>query len=149
MLTWQANDITDEDIDAIIARGEERTAKLDQMLRKVDRWSASSSSSRSHRRRQTENTLANFASDGGAAPTSLFVYEGEDYRAKQAHKSVLDNWIEPPKRERKANYDISAYYREALRIGPSKAKGRGTRPPKMPARSRFRFSLLGGFFLGF
>lgn len=45
---------------------------------------------------------------------------GEDYREKQ--KIVpIGNWIEPPKRERKANYAVDAYFREALRVSEPKA----------------------------
>jgi hypothetical protein len=94
--------------------------------------------------KKTENTLANFASDGGAVPTSVrrvtcrsgvrdlivcarvqvYEYEGMDYRDLQA-KATLDNWIEPPKRERKlGGYNESAYYRDALRVGPVKAKSK-------------------------
>lgn len=29
-------------------------------------------------------------------------------------------WIEPPKRERKANYAVDAYFREALRVSEPK-----------------------------
>lgn len=35
-------------------------------------------------------------------------------------------WIEPPKRERKANYAVDAYFREALRVSePKVPKVRG------------------------
>lgn len=30
-------------------------------------------------------------------------------------------WIEPPKRERKANYAVDQYFREALRVNEPKA----------------------------
>ena len=30
-------------------------------------------------------------------------------------------WIEPPKRERKANYAVDAYFKEALRVSEPKA----------------------------
>lgn len=33
----------------------------------------------------------------------------------------VSHWIEPPKRERKANYAVDAYFREALRITEPKA----------------------------
>lgn len=45
---------------------------------------------------------------------------GEDYREKQKILGV-GNWIEPPKRERKANYAVDAYFREALRVSEPKA----------------------------
>ena len=41
------------------------------------------------------------------------------YREKQ--KSIVGAWIEPPKRERKANYAVDAYFREALRVTEPKA----------------------------
>lgn len=45
---------------------------------------------------------------------------GEDYREKQ--KIIpIGSWIEPPKRERKANYAVDAYFREALRVSEPKA----------------------------
>lgn len=40
---------------------------------------------------------------------------------------VITNWIEPPKRERKANYAVDAYFREALRVSEPKAPKVGTR----------------------
>lgn len=33
----------------------------------------------------------------------------------------VGHWIEPPKRERKANYAVDAYFREALRTSEPKA----------------------------
>lgn len=32
----------------------------------------------------------------------------------------IGSWIEPPKRERKANYAVDAYFREALRTSEPK-----------------------------
>lgn len=66
-----------------------------------------------------ESSLRNFTVD---TPTeSVYQFEGEDYREK--HKTVVSigNWIEPPKRERKANYAVDAYFREALRVSEPKA----------------------------
>lgn len=34
---------------------------------------------------------------------------------------AFTEWIEPPKRERKANYAVDAYFREALRVSEPKA----------------------------
>ena len=50
---------------------------------------------------------------------SVYKFEGEDYREKQ--KGGMGLWIEPPKRERKANYAVDAYFREALRVSEPKA----------------------------
>lgn len=33
----------------------------------------------------------------------------------------IPRWIEPPKRERKANYAVDAYFREMLRVSEPKA----------------------------
>ena len=63
-----------------------------------------------------ESTLRSFSLD---TPDSVYKFEGEDYRDKQ--KGTLANWIEPPKRERKANYAVDAYFREALRVNEPKA----------------------------
>jgi len=41
------------------------------------------------------------------------------FREKQ--KTFVGHWIEPPKRERKANYAVDAYFREALRVSEPKA----------------------------
>ncbi len=51
-------------------------------------------------------------------------------------------WIEPPKRERKANYAVDAYFRDALRAGsnPSEPKApKAPRPPKQPLVQDFQF----------
>uniref|UniRef100_S4RSL5 SNF2 related chromatin remodeling ATPase 1 n=1 Tax=Petromyzon marinus TaxID=7757 RepID=S4RSL5_PETMA len=61
---------------------------------------------------------------------------GEDYKAKQ--KLNMTEWIEPPKRERKANYAVDAYFREALRVTEPKAP-KAPRPPKQPSIQDFQF----------
>lgn len=50
---------------------------------------------------------------------SIYSFEGENYKEKQ--KGTGLSWIEPPKRERKANYAVDAYFREALRVSEPKA----------------------------
>ncbi|MEQ2180935.1 hypothetical protein GOODEAATRI_006377 [Goodea atripinnis] len=117
------SEITDDDINAILERGE----------RKVN----------------PEVSLRNFTMD--TENTSVYTFEGEDYREKKKVEilpsnsvtsysrkcalftwlclffipQVITNWIEPPKRERKANYAVDAYFREALRVSEPKA-------PKVP-----------------
>ena len=49
---------------------------------------------------------------------------------------VITNWIEPPKRERKANYAVDAYFREALRVSEPKAPK--VAPPIARHRPRYR-----------
>ena len=64
-----------------------------------------------------ESTLRTFTLDN---PESVYKFEGEDYREKQKIPGI-GHWIEPPKRERKANYAVDAYFREALRVSEPKA----------------------------
>lgn len=64
-----------------------------------------------------EGTLRTFTMD---QTESVYQFEGEDYREKQKI-SGIGHWIEPPKRERKANYAVDAYFREALRVTEPKA----------------------------
>ncbi|XP_065159905.1 chromatin-remodeling complex ATPase chain Iswi isoform X2 [Atheta coriaria] len=110
------SELRDEDIDDILHRGEEKTAELSKKLEELG-----------------ESSLRNFTMD---APANLYQFEGEDYRDKQ--KSNLSNWIEPPKRERKANYAVDAYFREALRVSEPKAP-KAPRPPKQPIVQDFQF----------
>uniref|UniRef100_A0A4W4EL03 SWI/SNF related, matrix associated, actin dependent regulator of chromatin, subfamily a, member 5 n=1 Tax=Electrophorus electricus TaxID=8005 RepID=A0A4W4EL03_ELEEL len=92
------SEITDEDIDAILERGEKKTMEMKEKLSTLG-----------------ESSLRNFTMD---TENSVYNFEGEDYREK---KKVITNWIEPPKRERKANYAVDAYFREALRVSEPKA----------------------------
>lgn len=50
---------------------------------------------------------------------SAYNFEGQDYREKQ--KAIVGAWIEPPKRERRVNFNVDAYFREALRVSEPKA----------------------------
>ena len=55
-----------------------------------------------------ESNLRGFTLD--TPQESVFNFEGEDYREKNKSTNV-GYWIEPPKRERKANYAVDAYFR--------------------------------------
>ncbi|XP_063223834.1 chromatin-remodeling complex ATPase chain Iswi isoform X2 [Bacillus rossius redtenbacheri] len=113
------SEITDEDIDTILMKGEAKTEELKQRLENLG-----------------EASLQNFTLDTG--PTeSVYQFEGEDYREKQKVLGI-GNWIEPPKRERKANYAVDAYFREALRVSEPKAP-KAPRPPKQPIVQDFQF----------
>lgn len=59
---------------------------------------------------------------------SAYQFEGQDYREKQ--KAIVGAWIEPPKRERRVNFNVDAYFREALRVSEPKA------PKVSPSRLR-------------
>lgn len=115
------SDITDADIDEILEKGEEKTNEQKQKLDELG-----------------ESSLRNFTMDT-PNPTGTYVYqfEGEDFREK-AKMMALGNWIEPPKRERKANYAVDAYFREALRTSEPKAP-KAPRPPKQPIVQDFQF----------
>nr|XP_044996164.1 probable global transcription activator SNF2L1 isoform X3 [Jaculus jaculus] len=110
------SELTDEDITTILERGEKKTAEMNERLQKMG-----------------ESSLRNFRMD---LEQSLYKFEGEDYREKQ--KLGMVEWIEPPKRERKANYAVDAYFRDALRVSEPKIP-KAPRPPKQPNVQDFQF----------
>ena len=65
-----------------------------------------------------ESSLRALSLDITETEKSVYQFEGQNYREKQ---KIGMNWIEPPKRERKANYAVDAYFREALRVNEPKA----------------------------
>lgn len=96
--------ITSEDLDALLAKGEERTKSLSDKIK-----------------RDVGHTLANFSlSDVANADMSIFNFDGQDYsdaRKKGKRKSdagMAGTFINLPQRERKRNYDVDTYYREAM-----------------------------------
>ncbi|KAL5228433.1 hypothetical protein ABZP36_016698 [Zizania latifolia] len=110
--------ITDEDIDRIIAKGEETTAELDAKMKKF-----------------TEDAIK-FKMDDTA---ELYDFDDEKEENKLDFKKLVsDNWIEPPRRERKRNYSESEYFKQALRQG-APAKPREPRIPRMPHLHDFQF----------
>uniref|UniRef100_A0A914YR45 Uncharacterized protein n=1 Tax=Panagrolaimus superbus TaxID=310955 RepID=A0A914YR45_9BILA len=115
--------ITDEDIDSILKRGEERTKEMNEKLDKLG-----------------ESSLRNFTLDtNNADSASIYAWQGEDYKQKQK-ASVADYWIEPPKRERKANYHVDLYFREAMKGGPvDNSKSQKAPRPKLPTVYDFQF----------
>lgn len=123
-------DVTDKAIDDILAEGqrktEEQQARLatlgESQLRKFTIDSAN------------EGNAGDVNTEGGF---SVYQFEGEDYRKKQGDNFGI-KWIEPPKRERKANYAVDAYFREALRVNEPKAP-KAPRPPKQPSVQDFQF----------
>lgn len=46
-------------------------------------------------------------------------------------KTIGLNWIQPSKRERKGNYSIDGYYKDAMRAGPSRVD-KAPKAPKPP-----------------
>lgn len=101
--------VTDEDVDAILARGEEKTEQLNEKIK-----------------RDMSHNLSNFSLDS-ASVADKSVYEigefsGTVNRKKPSRKGEDLNFINLPQRQRKQNYDVSAYYREVLNT----AKGRSS-----------------------
>ncbi|KAG9459796.1 hypothetical protein H6P81_004304 [Aristolochia fimbriata] len=107
--------ITDEDIDRIIAKGEEATAELDAKMKKF-----------------TEDAIK-FKMDETAE-----LYDFDDEDKVDFKKIVTEHWNEPPKRERKRNYSESEYFKQAMRQG-GPAKPREPRIPRMPLLHDFQF----------
>ncbi|RAO68682.1 uncharacterized protein BHQ10_004694 [Talaromyces amestolkiae] len=97
-------EMTDDDIDAILRKGEERTAELNKKYEKLG-----------------IDDLQKFTSD------NAYEWNGEDFTNRK--KDIGISWINPAKRERKEQfYSIDKYYRQALATG-----GRTADPkPKVP-----------------
>ncbi|EAW10771.1 putative SNF2 family helicase/ATPase [Aspergillus clavatus NRRL 1] len=96
--------LSDDDIDAILRKGEERTAELNKKYEKLG-----------------IDDLQKFSSE------SAYEWNGKDFTERK--KDIGINWINPAKRERKEQfYSIDKYYRQALATG-----GRTAEPkPKVP-----------------
>lgn len=96
--------ITDEDLDALLAKGEERTKSLSDKIK-----------------RDVGHTLANFSlTDVANADMSIFSFDGQDYSEtskrgkRKSDAGMAETFINLPQRERKRNYDVDTYYREAM-----------------------------------
>eukprot|EP00937_MAST-01D_sp_MAST-1D-sp2_P005591 g5591.t1 len=107
--------ITDEDIDAILAKGEERTREHNSKI-KTD----------------MQHNLANFtlssADDGG----SVYDWGG----LKDDAGAML---MPLPQRERKRNYDVNEYFRETMASSSGPSKPREPRQPKGITMQDFQF----------
>lgn len=97
-------DTSDDDIEAILRRGEERTAMLNAKYEKLG-----------------IDDLQNFTTD------SAYEWNGENFVNKK--KEIGISWINPSKRERKEqSYSMDKYYRQALMTGGRTADTK----PKIP-----------------
>jgi SWI/SNF-related matrix-associated actin-dependent regulator of chromatin subfamily A member 5 len=111
----------DFDIDALLERSGKKTEEETDKLNTLG-----------------ESNLRSFTLDT-KPEDSVYNFEGEDFREKQ-REDIGMNWIAPPKRERKANYAVDAYFREALRTGANEPKAhKAPRPPKQPIVQDFQF----------
>ncbi|XP_066923366.1 SWI/SNF-related matrix-associated actin-dependent regulator of chromatin subfamily A member 5-like [Clytia hemisphaerica] len=109
--------VTGEDIDLILERGAKKTEEIAKKMSDLG-----------------EGQLKNFTMD---APDSIYKFEGQDFR--ETHdKPGVSHWIEPPKRERKANYAVDTYFKELMRVNEPKAP-KAPRPPKQPNVQDFQF----------
>ncbi|KAF8917277.1 SNF2 family N-terminal domain-containing protein [Mucidula mucida] len=99
--------LVNDDIDAIIARGETRTTELNSRYEGLN-----------------FEDLSNFKSEA-----SVQQWEGEDFRA--GRKNLALNLLSLSKRERKSNYSVDSYFKDTLRAGPSKPE-KGAKIPRAP-----------------
>jgi SWI/SNF-related matrix-associated actin-dependent regulator of chromatin subfamily A member 5 len=112
ILSGKGGTYTDEDIDALIARGEERTSAIQAKL-KTD----------------AQHNLANFTllpEDETGIDT--FEFGGRNYR--DSDKRDTGNFINLPQRERKRNYDVNEYFRDAMSANAGAAKAAIVDPSK-------------------
>ncbi|KAL8680438.1 MAG: hypothetical protein Q9186_003398 [Xanthomendoza sp. 1 TL-2023] len=103
------SDLSDDDIEAILRHGEERTAALNARYEKLG-----------------IDDLQKFTSD------NAYEWNGENF-ATNAKKDIGIAWINPSKRERKEqSYSMDKYYRQALSTGGRTAdtKPKAPRAPK-------------------
>merc|ERR1740123_1885102 len=115
-------DITDIDIDKLLEDGTKKTEEQQKKLADLG-----------------ESSLRNFTLDTKTEDKGLYNFEGEDFKEKQ-RDNIGMAWIAPPKRERKANYAVDAYFKEALRTGSNEPKAhKAPRPPKQPIVQDFQF----------
>ncbi|KAI5004690.1 hypothetical protein ZWY2020_031933 [Hordeum vulgare] len=111
--------ITDEDVDRIIAKGEETKAALDAKMKKF-----------------TEDAIK-FKMDDTA---ELYDFDGDkEEDSADFKKIVAENLVvELPRRERIKSYNESEYFKQALRQA-APAKPKELRIPKMPTLHDFQF----------
>ncbi|KAH7462525.1 hypothetical protein KRP22_004946 [Phytophthora ramorum] len=119
--------ITDDDIDAILARGEERT---EDMKGKIAA--------------DMQHNLANFSlsgDNGSANVSSLYEFEGEVFSKDTNNGDILPStFIALPQRERKSNYNEDEYYRQQAGLSkPKKPKKSGSDAAKVPVVHDYQF----------
>ena len=115
--------ITEEDIDAIIAKGERTTKELNDKLQSF-----------------TENAMK-FTMDGGLATGSVYDFEEDKEpeivdQVDQLKQLMGANWVDPPKRERKRIVSYAENQAVARKDG---SKPSGPRLTKMPACPDYQF----------
>lgn len=103
-------DVNSEDIDEILAKGEQKTRELNSKYEKYGL-----------------DDLQNYSSE------SAYQWNGQDFRDINKQKKDSFQWISLAKRERKENYNVDGYYREVL-SNKSGTPGSENKPvaPKAP-----------------
>ncbi|POM58335.1 Hypothetical protein PHPALM_37028, partial [Phytophthora palmivora] len=119
--------ITDDDIDAILARGEERTEAMKGKIAA-----------------DMQHNLANFSlsgDNGNASVSSLYEFEGEVFSKDTNNGDILPStFIALPQRERKSNYNEDEYYRQQAGLSkPKKPKKTGSDAAKVPVVHDYQF----------
>ncbi|KAG6959731.1 hypothetical protein JG688_00009956 [Phytophthora aleatoria] len=119
--------ITDDDIDAILARGEERTEAMKGKIAA-----------------DMQHNLANFSlsgDNGSASVSSLYEFEGEVFSKDTNNGDILPStFIALPQRERKSNYNEDEYYRQQAGLSkPKKPKKSGSDAAKVPVVHDYQF----------
>lgn len=112
------------DIEEILKRSEEKTKELNKKYNQMG-----------------FDELQKFTVGGEGS--SVYQWEGEDFSNKRKSESIGLTWIQPTKRERKVNYAVDQYYRDALRTGGRSAgvskQPSAPRPPKLESIYDFQF----------
>ncbi|CUM57156.1 unnamed protein product [Debaryomyces tyrocola] len=93
----QSSTMLDDDIDAILQKGAEKTANLNAKFNNLGL-----------------DDLQNFTSD-----SSTYEWNGQNFAKKENQGELEFTWINPPKRERKElTYSIDNYYKDVLKTTP-------------------------------
>ncbi|RYO79478.1 hypothetical protein DL766_006221 [Monosporascus sp. MC13-8B] len=116
-LAAKGTDLNDEDIEEVLAKGENRTKELNAKYEKLG-----------------IDDLQKFTSE------SAYEWNGENFGGKK--KEIGINWINPAKRERKEqSYSVDKFYRQAIygNTGKAEAKPKAPRAPKQVPVHDYQF----------
>uniref|UniRef100_A0A7S0T1K3 Chromatin-remodeling complex ATPase n=1 Tax=Mantoniella antarctica TaxID=81844 RepID=A0A7S0T1K3_9CHLO len=119
-----SNKITDEDVETILAKGEDETRALNEKMAGFTDKALKFSM-------DAEASLYEFAEEDAGAERG---FEGLDMKAV-----ISAGWVDPPKRERKKNYNENEYYREVMVQAPRAIKATGPKITKLQTMSDFQF----------
>eukprot|EP00924_Labyrinthula_sp_SR-Ha-C_P000515 augustus_masked-scaffold_27-processed-gene-1.2-mRNA-1 protein AED:0.03 eAED:0.03 QI:0/-1/0/1/-1/1/1/0/1102 len=113
--------ITDEDIDVILSKGENRTEKDKENFEKFQT--------------DVQHNLLNFRLET-EKETDMFMFEGKDYKEQKG-----GNFISLPTRNRRRNYDVNDYYKDLNKDGNSVPEPKKKEPkgPKGLTMHDFQF----------